>query len=252
MVSQFQVGQKVSRHRLLIISCSQRKKLTAKLLPAIERYDGPLFQVLRKFQVNSSKTTDNLDVYILSAKFGLIPISKKIPFYDQPMSYQRAAQVNPKVIAKVKQVFADKRYREIFVCVGKQYLHALKGYDVFLPNSSVVTVASGSSGRRQAMLHKWLHGESRPDLAITPSGAAVIRGKKISLTPDEVIDIACRALAENKGEPRRYQSWYVPINGDRVAPKWLVSLLTNLPIGEFHSDEARRVLQQLGVKVVSL
>lgn len=236
-------------HRLLIISCSQRKKLTAKRLPAIERYDGPLFQVLRKFQASSSKKAGKLNVFILSAKFGLIPTDKKIPFYDQPMNYQRATQLNPKVTAEIGEVFAGRRYKEVFVCVGKQYLHALKGYDLYLPKNSVVTIASGSSGRRQAMLRKWLHGESVPDLEIAPSGIAVIRGKKISLTPDKVIDIACRALAENKGEPHRYQSWYVPINGDRVSPKWLVSLLTNLPVGEFHSDEARRVLQKLGIKV---
>ena len=35
--------------RLLIISCSRRKNPASKKLPAIERYDGPIFQVLRKF-----------------------------------------------------------------------------------------------------------------------------------------------------------------------------------------------------------
>lgn len=237
------------RHRLLILSCSQRKKLITNRLSAFERYDGPLFQVLRKFQTNRAEQAENLDVFILSAKFGLIPANKKIPLYDQPMTPQRATKLNPQVIAEISRIFAGKRYQEIFVCLGKKYLSALKGYESQLPKKSIVTVATGSSGRRQTMMCEWLYGESAPTLQITPSGVASIRGKKITLTPDEVIDIACRALAAKKGEPHRYQSWYVPINEDRVAPKWLVSLLSGLPVGEFHSDEARRVLQQLGVKV---
>ena len=240
------------RHRLLIISCSQRKKLIAKRVSAVERYDGPLFQVLRKFQANRAEQAENLDVFILSAKFGLIPANKKIPLYEQPMTPQRADTLKPKVLAEIGKIFAGKRYQEIFVCLGKKYLKALDGYASHLPKKSVVTLATGSSGRRQTMLRQWLHGESAPVLEITPSGIAYIRGKKITLTPNEVIDIASRALAEKKGEPHRYQSWYVPINGDRIAPKWLVSLLSDLPVGAFHSDEARRVLQQLGVKVVSL
>ena len=36
-------------HRLLILSCSQRKRPDRVLLPALERYDGPVFRMLRKF-----------------------------------------------------------------------------------------------------------------------------------------------------------------------------------------------------------
>jgi len=32
--------------RLLILSCSQRKRPDSGLLPAIERYDGPVFRVV--------------------------------------------------------------------------------------------------------------------------------------------------------------------------------------------------------------
>lgn len=251
MGSEFLIKQieSMSLHRLLIISCSRRKRLTAQSVPAIERYDGPLFQVLRKFQANSPKQVEKLDVYILSGKFGLMPASKKIPLYDQPMTAQRADELNPQFVAEICKIFASKRYKEVFVCVGKEYLRALKGYESYFPRKSVVTKATGSLGRRQTSLRQWLYGEAAPALELTPSGIAFLRGKEITLTPNEVIAIASRALAENKGEPHRYQSWYVPINGDRVAPKWLVSLLSDLPVGEFHSDEARRVLQQLSIKV---
>ena len=33
---------------LLLISCSQTKRQDAELMPAIERYDGPVYRCLRK------------------------------------------------------------------------------------------------------------------------------------------------------------------------------------------------------------
>jgi hypothetical protein len=42
---------------------------------------------------------------------------------------------------------------------------------------------------------------------------------------------------------------YVLLDGQRVAPKWLVSQLTNYPVGSFTTDKARRLLGQLGIEV---
>jgi len=39
----------IGGQRLLILSCSQRKRPDPSLLPAIERYNGPPFQVLRRY-----------------------------------------------------------------------------------------------------------------------------------------------------------------------------------------------------------
>jgi len=65
-----------------------------------------------------------------------------------------------------------------------------------------------------------------------------------------VINVARQALAEGRGDPSRYQSWYVPIDGQRVSPKWLVSQLTGLPVSAFVTGEARRLLEQLGIEVM--
>jgi hypothetical protein len=217
-------------------------------LPAIERYDGPIFQVLRKFLREFPKDARKLDAYILSAKFGLIPSQRQIPCYDLPMDSQRATELNPKVIAAAQKIFARNCYDKVFICLGEKYHLAIKGFDSIIQKNLELTVAAGSSGRRQSSLRDWLRGGLPLDKPAHPQGIAYLHGKKITLTPGEVIDIACRALAEQEGAPYNYQSWHVPINGHRVAPKWLVSQLTGLPVGTFHSDEARRVLLQLGVK----
>ena len=61
-----------SDHRLLILSCSQRKRPNRVLLPALERYDGPVFRMLRKFLRSCPARESHLEIYILSAQFGLL------------------------------------------------------------------------------------------------------------------------------------------------------------------------------------
>jgi hypothetical protein len=63
------------------------------------------------------------------------------------------------------------------------------------------------------------------------------------------MEIAQSALLQEKGIPNNYQAWYVSVGEHRVAPKWLVSQLTNLSVSEFTTSEARRLLAQLGVEV---
>ena len=74
---------------LLIVACSQRKRSDPYLLPAIERYDGGNFRVLRK-AMREGYWPQNMDVLILSAKYGLINASTFIADYDQRMNRERA------------------------------------------------------------------------------------------------------------------------------------------------------------------
>jgi len=219
------------------------------LLPALARYDGPAFQVLRKFIVEFPAEISRLDICILSAKFGLIPADQPIPWYDKPMTAHQARVLNPIVLAKLERLLAEGKYRKLLLNVGQAYLPALTGYETLVPDEMKVTQASGSSGRRQTTLHDWLRGKSQPPLPIAARGRARIRGIEIVLTADKVMERACQALVSGNGNPQAYQSWYVQVDGRRVSPKWLVSQLTGLPVGAFVSDEARRVLAQLGIEV---
>lgn len=244
------MAKKESKSRLLIIACSRKKKGTAGLLPALSRYDGPAFQVLRKFIALRPHEANKLDAYILSAKFGLIPADRPIACYDTKITRQAAVKLNQQVISVIQKLFSRRGYKQLFINAGRDYLYALAGYEVTIPNDLEVIVSAGSSGRRQAELYDWLYGEPPVEPVASSTGTASIRGVTIRLTPKEVIDIAVQALTKAQSEYNRYQSWYVPINGHRVAPKWLVSQLSGLPVGAFVTDEARRVLAKLGIKVV--
>jgi hypothetical protein len=241
---------RANERRLLILSCSRKKKTTSQSLPALERYDGPSFRVVRKFIDECPAEARALDIRILSAKFGLITADQPIAWYDARMTMPRAVELNPAVLNVVKRALARRKYRKIFINAGKDYLLALKGYELLMTNDLEVTVAEGTPGRRQAALRDWLRNGPPPQLPNVLRGKAKLREAQIALTPEEVIAIACRALADCKGAPDAYQTWYVPINGRRVAPKWLVSQITGLPVRSFVTDEARRLLAQLGIEVM--
>lgn len=235
--------------KLLILSCSRKKKMGPELQPALERYDGPNFQILRKFILECPAESRNMDIYILSAKFGLIPANQPIPLYDELMTLPRAKELRSQVSAKLRKIFARRKYQELLINLGQAYLPALSGYEPLLPNNLKVVQASGTLGRRQAMLRDWLRGGMSPALPVVPQGRARIRGIEIVLTPEEVMEKASQALALSGNASQAFQSWYVQVDGHRVSPKWLVSQLTGLPVSKFHSDDARQVLRQLGISV---
>ena len=101
--------------RLLVVACSACKNKIDGFLPAIERYDGPVFRVLRKYLREES--TGVADVLILSAKFGLISANKLIPDYDLEMSEAVAATIRPLVLVKLRKALA-LTYQEIGFCLG--------------------------------------------------------------------------------------------------------------------------------------
>lgn len=139
---------------LLIVACSQRKRVEPGLLAAIERYDGGSFRLLRKAR-REGYWTDNLDVFILSAKYGLIEASTPIAFYEQRMTPDRARELRDATTRILEGVSDCKTYREIYVDVGQDYLHAVEGVCV-LPSTSAITYAQGRMGERLARLKSWL------------------------------------------------------------------------------------------------
>ena len=251
--------------RLLLLGCSQKKRTGSENLPAIERYDGPLFRVLRKYIRENSNKVSLLDVYILSAKFGLIAAERLIPNYDLKMTPEHAQAFHTEVANSFCQVVARGIYDEVLINLGKTYHQAVEGYEHAVPSQTKVRLSDGSMGRRQAQLYDWLnqkvmraapllcpdlmHGQTDNGNADTERRTATLKGTKISVSPDEVFQIARQALKIDHSNAQKYQSWHVLIDDVTVAPKWLVGQLTGLSVSSFHTGDARRVLEKLGITV---
>jgi hypothetical protein len=76
-----------SSSRLLVLACSATKRDGPPYMPAIERYDGPLWQTLRATDPYGEKAK----VAFLSAYLGFRTASSPIEMYDARMTDQVAA-----------------------------------------------------------------------------------------------------------------------------------------------------------------
>lgn len=238
-------------NQLLILSCSHRKRTEPDLLPAIERYDGPAFRIVRRFL--AQQPLQKPDIYILSAKFGLISANQMVPCYEQRMTLQRSRELQPLVIAEFRSITSTRTYQNLCICLGRDYIQAIDGYSKLLPSGLATQTITGSPGKQSALLYDWLYGKPPPlkgaEHTRPNQEKPRMRGVEITLTSQQVLEVARQALAGHYKEATNYQSWYVPVDEYRVAPKWLVSQLTGLPVKAFVTDEARRVLAELGVEV---
>ncbi|MDD2211707.1 MAG: tRNA-guanine transglycosylase DpdA [Clostridia bacterium] len=109
--------------QLLVLGCSQTKRQTTGLLPAIERYDGSYYRVLRRY-LRERQWPDNLSVAILSARYGLIGGFADIEDYDERMNQQKALEWAPKCQAILKAWSME--HSQIHFSLGKDYLPAVE------------------------------------------------------------------------------------------------------------------------------
>ena len=143
------------RRYLLILSCSKRKRrLPVTPIPAIERYDGTFFRILRKAFSEYGKP-NNLDIVILSAKHGLIAYNENITYYDQKMTISRAKILSSPVRARLRDTLKESWYEKVFINLGKLYMLALDGSRDLLDEYNVYC-ASGRIGERMQQLRNWV------------------------------------------------------------------------------------------------
>lgn len=137
---------------LLILPCSKQKKQLYST-SALELYDGPFYRVVRKNQPK------NLDILILSAKYGLISSDNLISYYDQIMTPKRVEELAMEIMVKLERIFRNENYDEVFINLGKNYLPALDGSKKILDEHNV-NWANGQIGERLHQLKTWLQNVS--------------------------------------------------------------------------------------------
>jgi hypothetical protein len=234
---------------LVLVGCSRKKVTTPGMLPAIERYDGPVFRLLRRFLHTAGRP---VCIQIVSAAYGLIPANRPIPWYDCQMTAARATILRPAVSASLQALADAQCFADIYVAMGSIYRRSLPDCTALMPGDVPVHIVSGSLGRQLSVLHDGLYGG--PPASASHGMRAVstvrLRGIERSIMAAEALAAARQALAAGSGRPFAFQSWYVALDCERVAPKWLVGLLFGLPVSAFTSDEARRVLASIGIPVV--
>ena len=139
---------------LLLISCSQRKIATETPHPAIDVYDGPAYRTLRKMR-RENRLPKNLDILIISARYGLLFSSDPVTDYDLKMTKARASQPDFRrhVTTCLKNYQEVGKYQQVFVNLGRVYMKVIENFHWGLIS---YLEASGGIGQRTAQMKAWI------------------------------------------------------------------------------------------------
>ena len=140
-----EIRQENQKRKLLILSCSNKKR--EGLYRAIELYDGPAYHIIR----NYLKYQNNVDIKILSAKYGLIDPDLVIPTYNQKMTKEKALEYVEKYKDTIKDL--EQKYDDIFVYGGRYYKMVVKE----VVKSNKIKYSEGAIGKQLSQLKRWLY-----------------------------------------------------------------------------------------------
>jgi len=148
MISEFRSAEKVRKKRLLIIMCSYRKNLLVKS-KALEVYNGTLFKVLKR------NLPEDIDILILSAKYGLISTNEIISHYDIKMNPEIAESLRSANTDVLRSELISNDYSEVFVELSHIYRYALDINVDDFPETHFI-FDNGTIGVRAHNLKVWL------------------------------------------------------------------------------------------------
>jgi len=145
---------KPMKKSLLIISCSGAKDKTLGKLPALMRYKGPFYPTLHK-AIRENRLPKNLDILIISAKYGLLKSEHLIEDYDQKMDVPRANELGPHIQADLKAFLSGKDYDQLFNGLWQVYNKTLEGFDLEKHFTHVIPVEN-NRGKKMRQLKAWI------------------------------------------------------------------------------------------------
>ena len=138
----------------MILGCSQKKNPFPLPMKAMDRYTGVNFTLIKKF--SSERTVPpTLDIYIISARYGLLHSEDFIEDYDLRMTIQRAQHLHGNIMKGLQALTTSRTYNEIFVNLGKDYLPAIEGFEELV--TCPVQYAGGRIGEKMSAMKRWLN-----------------------------------------------------------------------------------------------
>jgi len=141
------------RPRLLIIGCSDKKNSIQGFSPAHSLYNGPNYLSLKKM-IRENRLPSDVQIIIISAKYGMIFWDELIEYYDQKMTLQRANELKTGLKRKMETYLKDKEFEECFINLGKTYQTSIES--VKFPPHLKKTVAKGKIGEKRSQMLNWL------------------------------------------------------------------------------------------------
>lgn len=158
--------------RLLILACSATKRRAPGLMPARERYDGPLWRTLRAADPDGVKAT----VAFLSAKYGFGCAATPIAYYEARLTHADAqnmiAALSRTPVANAIGALADAGgapFEEVALAGGRLYLSVLRALtgaaqaDGAVSRRARIVTINAPIGIMRAELRAWLNDAQREE-----------------------------------------------------------------------------------------
>src|SRR6266567_6447270 len=95
--------------RRLLLSCSEKKRDDPCPLPALERYEGGSYKVVKKAMREGTFPPD-VEICIVSALYGLLEAGEMIMSYNRKMTTLRATELRPLISRRLDDVLRQGNY----------------------------------------------------------------------------------------------------------------------------------------------
>ena len=142
---------------LVIVSCGKSKAEKLKKIPmrAEDAYRGPIFQVINKAK-REKKWSENIELGIISAKYGFLRGYEYITDYEQRMTPMIAKKLNPQVLEKIHLWYESDLFSIIYVLMGKDYLSTVQGLKELVSPTRVIIENMGGLGIGQRKMLQFI------------------------------------------------------------------------------------------------
>ena len=146
--------------KLLILGPSYRRNPSPEPLPAIERYDGLFYRIVRR---NMDKVKEkDIDIIIIAEDLEVATPETRLP-YKPPVGNKwrtipptsRDPEKIEKLQSQILEIVKSKRYDEIFITLNKYYQALLLD---LTPYAKKIIANSKGLGAKAKSLKEWLAG----------------------------------------------------------------------------------------------
>lgn len=141
--------------RAVLISCSNVKKTVNEPSPAYEVYDGPYFKTIKKLK-REGLFPDSVNIYIISAKYGLLQLEDPILNYDERITREKASVLNKSIVYNLAKEISDNRYTQLIVNLGSDYMPSISGLEDIIPSNCHLVEFTGTIIQRRKLLKEYL------------------------------------------------------------------------------------------------
>ena len=139
--------------RLVIVSASQRRVPDPGPIPAIERFDGVYFRVLRKY-LREGKLK-SVDILVVSDRYGVLQANDLVPLHHRSDKIRATEDARTSNLTKLREKLKKTSYSEIYVVCGQDFQAFIRGFEEFT-NSPVTYCQGRGLGCKARSLKDWI------------------------------------------------------------------------------------------------